>query len=121
MTMGITKDLIRGTHEHGHAVLDAYHYMLEFKNLKSKMALYVDENGRFKYFFVSYGAWIQGFRHLRKGIAVDDTFFRSRYNGVLLAAVVQDAENHIFPVAFCVADKECDTFYGFFLTTAKLH
>ena len=59
--MGIVKDFVRGTHEHGYAVLDAYHYMIESKNLESKMTLHVDENGRFKYFFVPYGAWIQGF------------------------------------------------------------
>ena len=56
---------------------------------------------------------------MRKGIAVDGTFLRSRYNGVLLAAVVQDAENHIFHVAFCVADKECDASYGFLLNNCE--
>ena len=61
MAMGIAKDLVRGTLEHGYAVLDAYHYMIESTNPESKTALHVDENGRFKYFFVSYGAWIQGF------------------------------------------------------------
>ncbi|PHT40016.1 hypothetical protein CQW23_18870 [Capsicum baccatum] len=68
--MGIAKDLVLGTLEHGYEVLDAY------RNPGSKTALHLDGNGR--------------------------------YNGVLLAAVVQDAENHIFPIDFCVADKECD-------------
>ena len=39
-----------GTHKNGYVVLDAYCYMLESTNLKSKTALQVDENGRFKYF-----------------------------------------------------------------------
>ncbi|KAM3287852.1 hypothetical protein P3S67_021282 [Capsicum chacoense] len=112
--MGIAKYLVQGTLEHGYEVLDAYHYMIESTNPESKTVLHMDENERFKYFFVSYGAWIQGFRYLRKGIAIDSTFLRSRYNSVLLAAVAQDAKNHIFPVAFCVADKECDASYGFF-------
>ncbi|KAF3656295.1 putative 2-oxoglutarate-dependent dioxygenase AOP1.2-like [Capsicum annuum] len=85
--MEIAKDLVRGIHKHGYAVLEAYYYMIESTNPISKMTLHVDENGRFKYFFISYSAWIQGFRHLRKGIAVDGTFLRSRYNGVLLVAV----------------------------------
>ncbi|KAF3650780.1 hypothetical protein FXO38_16975 [Capsicum annuum] len=89
MTMGIAKDLVSGTLEHGYAVLDAYRYMIESTNPES-------------------------FRHLRKGIVVDGTFLRSRYNGILLAAMAQDTENHIFPIAFCVADKECDASYGFF-------
>ncbi|KAM3360045.1 hypothetical protein P3S68_019756 [Capsicum galapagoense] len=93
-------DLVRGTLEHGYKVLDAYRYMIESINPGSKTTLHLDENERLKYFFVSYGAWIQGFRHLRKGIAVDGTFLKSRYNGVLLAAVAQNAENHIFPIAF---------------------
>ena len=59
--MGIAKDLVRGIHEHGYAVLDAYHYMIESTNPRSKTTLHLDENRRFKYFFVSYGAWIQGF------------------------------------------------------------
>ena len=89
--------------------------MLESTNPGKKTTLHANENRRFKYFFVSYGAWIQGFRHLRKGIAVDGTFLRRRYNGVLLAVVAQDVENHLFSVAFCVADKECNASYGFFL------
>ena len=48
IAMGVSKDLVRGTHEHGYAVLDAYRYMLESKNPKSKTTLYVDENIRFK-------------------------------------------------------------------------
>ncbi|XP_049381227.1 uncharacterized protein LOC125845736 [Solanum stenotomum] len=51
---------------------------------------------------------------MRKVIAVDGTFLRSKYGGVLLSAVAQDAENHIFPVAFCVVDSECDASYRYF-------
>ncbi|KAG5617443.1 hypothetical protein H5410_017267 [Solanum commersonii] len=35
----IAKSLVRGTHEHGYGVFDAYHYMLEFTNPGSKTAL----------------------------------------------------------------------------------
>ena len=52
---------------------------------------------------------------MKKVIAVDDTFIRSKYGGVLLSVVTQDAENHVFPVAFCVVDKECDASYDIFL------
>ena len=38
---------VRGTHEHGYAVLHAYRYILEVANLGSKTALSLDENGRF--------------------------------------------------------------------------
>ncbi|KAH0693760.1 hypothetical protein KY285_020857 [Solanum tuberosum] len=110
----IAKSLARGTHEREYGVLDAYRYMLESTNPRSKTALQVDENGKFKYFFVAYVAWIQGFQQLRKVIAVDGTFLKSKYEGVLLSVVAQDAENHIFPMAFCVVDKECDASYQYF-------
>ena len=42
--MGIAKDLVRGTLEHGYAVLDAYRYMIESTNPESKTTLHVDEN-----------------------------------------------------------------------------
>ncbi|KAH0706487.1 hypothetical protein KY289_011563 [Solanum tuberosum] len=110
----IAKSLVRGTHEHGYGVIDAYSHMLRTSNPGSKTALKIDENGRFKYFFVAYGAWILGFAQMRKVIAVDGTFLRSKYGGVLLSAVAQDAENLIFPVAFCIVDSECDASYRYF-------
>ena len=76
------------------------------------MSLY--ENGRFQYFFVSYVAWIIGFQEMRKVIAVDGTFLRSKYGGVLLSAVAQDAENHKFSLFFYVVEKECDPSYEYF-------
>ena len=49
-----------------------------------------------------------------KVIAVDGTFLRSKYEGVFLSAMAQDVENHIFPIAFCIVNKECDASYDFF-------
>ncbi|XP_049415329.1 uncharacterized protein LOC125878149 [Solanum stenotomum] len=110
---------VRGTHEHGYAVLNAYCYMLEVANPGSKTTLSLDENGRFKYFFVSYVTWITGFQEMRKVVAVDGTFLRSKYEGVLVSTVNQDAEKHIFPVAFCVVDKECDVSYEYFFQNMR--
>ena len=93
--------------------------MLEVANPGSKTTLSLDENGRIQYFFVSYAAWIIDFQEMRKVIAVDGTFLRSKYGKVLLSAMAQDAENHIFLVAFCVVDKECDASYQFFSNYEK--
>ena len=41
-------------------------------------------------FFVSYGAWVRGFVHMRKVLVVDGTFLRGRCDGVLLSVVAQD-------------------------------
>lgn len=64
--MEIAKSLVRGTHEHGYAVLDAYQYMLRSANPGSKTTLKVDENGNFQYFFVAYAVWMVGFAQMRK-------------------------------------------------------
>ena len=56
---------------------------------------------------------------MRKVIAVDGTFIRSKYGGVLLSAVAKDAENHILPVAYCVVDKECDASYEYFFQNLR--
>ncbi|KAH0712424.1 hypothetical protein KY289_008383 [Solanum tuberosum] len=75
----IAKSLVRGTHEHGYGVIDTYSHMLRTSNPGSKTALKIDENGKFKYFFVAYGACILGFAQMRKVIAVDGTFLRTHY------------------------------------------
>ncbi|XP_047262018.1 uncharacterized protein LOC124895621, partial [Capsicum annuum] len=41
------------------------------------------------------------------------------YGGVLLSAVAQDTENHIFPIVFCVVDKEKDASWTFFFQKLK--
>nr|XP_033513711.1 uncharacterized protein LOC117278355 [Nicotiana tomentosiformis] len=50
---------------------------------------------------------------MRKVIAVDGIFLTGKYRGVLLSVVAQDSKNHIFSVAFCVVDKECDAAYEY--------
>ncbi|XP_055822154.1 uncharacterized protein LOC129890678 [Solanum dulcamara] len=110
----IAKALVRGTYKYGYAILDAYRYMLTTLNLEINTNLKLDENGRFKYFFIAYGALIRHFQHIRKVIAMNGTFLNSKYGGVLLSAVAQDAEDHIFSMSFCVADTECDASYRYF-------
>ena len=104
--MEYAKSNVWGTHDHEYTVLNAYHYMLEVVNPGSKTTLSLNQNKRFQYFFISYDSWIIGFQEMIKVIVVDGTFLRSKYGGVLLSAMAQDVENHIFPVAFCVVDKE---------------
>ena len=77
---------MRGTPEHGYAVLEAYRYMLELTNQGSKTALKWDRNMMFKYFFVAYGAAIRGFVNMRKVLAVDGCSLTGKYGGTLLVA-----------------------------------
>nr|XP_016432894.1 PREDICTED: uncharacterized protein LOC107759461 [Nicotiana tabacum] len=109
----IAKAMVRGTPEHEYAILDAYRYALRKANEGSKMELKLDNCGKFQYFLIAYESWSQGFLFMRKVIAVDGTFLIGKYREVLLSAVAQDSENHIFGVAFCVVDKECDAAYEY--------
>ncbi|XP_059310332.1 uncharacterized protein LOC132061564 [Lycium ferocissimum] len=112
---GVTaKNMVRGTPEHEYACLPAYSYMVENLNPGSRICISLDDADRFKYYFVAYGACIRGYKHMRKVIAVDGTHLYGKYEGVLLSAVAQDTENHIYPIAFCVADKECDESWTYF-------
>ncbi|KAM3283211.1 hypothetical protein P3S67_026856 [Capsicum chacoense] len=76
-------------------------------------------DGSFIYYFLAFGDCIQGYVHMRKVIAVDGTHLYSKYEGVLLSAVAQDTKNYIFPIAFCVVDKENDASWTFFFQKLK--
>ncbi|XP_055822113.1 uncharacterized protein LOC129890619 [Solanum dulcamara] len=84
--------------------------MIHVTNEGSKTDLKVDSYGRFLYFFVFYGAWINGFAYTRKVLAVDGTHLFGKYGGVLLSAVALDTENHIFPLAFCIVNSKAKAY-----------
>ncbi|KAH0650364.1 hypothetical protein KY284_030276 [Solanum tuberosum] len=56
---------------------------------------------------------------MRKVIAVDGTHLHGKYEGVFLSDVAQDMENHVYPIAFCVVDKENDASWTFFFEKFK--
>ena len=93
-----------------------------FDNLNAGSSYSIMVNGdshRFMYYFLAFGSCIRGFAHMRKVIAVDGTHLHGKYEGVLLSAVAQDTENHIYPIAYCVADKENDASWTFFFEKLK--
>ena len=56
--------------------------------------------------FFAPAASIAGWSYCRPVIAVDATFLKSKYNGVLFVVVSKDANNQNFPLCFGVADSE---------------
>ncbi|XP_062112595.1 uncharacterized protein LOC133823755 [Humulus lupulus] len=68
--------------------------------------LEVDEDSKFKYVFLAYGACIKGFRCMRKVIAVDGTWWKTKYKGVMLIATTQDGNFHQYPIAWAIVDSE---------------
>lgn len=81
--------------------------MIDALNVSTTYSIMVNKvDCRFVYYFLALGLCIRGFVHMRKVIAVDDTHLYGKYKGVLLSAVAQDTENHMYPIDFCVVDKE---------------
>ncbi|KAH0761470.1 hypothetical protein KY290_017543 [Solanum tuberosum] len=116
----VAKEMVRGTTENGYSCLRVFSYMFETVNVGSSYCLMVNENShRFMYYFLAFGACIKGFAHMKKVIAVDGTHLHGKYEGMLLSAVVQDTENHVYPIDFCVVDKENDASWTFFFEKLK--
>ncbi|XP_070050966.1 uncharacterized protein [Nicotiana tomentosiformis] len=65
----------------------------------------------FLYMFYAYGSSIAGWNHCRPVIAVDATFLKSKYRGVLMISVSKDENNQIFPLAFGIAETENNNSY----------
>ncbi|XP_016558065.2 uncharacterized protein LOC107857744 [Capsicum annuum] len=103
-------------------ICSASHIFICFNGLnpESINSLIIDEeSGRFIYYFMAFGASIRGYAHMRKVIAIDGTHLSSKYKGVLLSAVAQDTQNHIYPLAYCVGDKENNASWGLFFKKLK--
>ena len=70
----------------------------------------VDNDGKFRYFFFSFGASIAGWHFCRLVISVDGTFLKCKYKGSMLLAASLDDDNHIFPLGFGIVDFENDVY-----------
>ncbi|PHU14279.1 hypothetical protein BC332_15484 [Capsicum chinense] len=112
--------MVRGIAKHGYHCLLAFSYMIDALNVGTTYSTMVNKvDYRFMYYFLSLGPYIRGFTHMRKVIVVDGTYLYGKYEGVLLSMVAQDTENHIYPIAFCIVDKENDASWMFFFKKLK--
>ncbi|XP_070057122.1 protein FAR1-RELATED SEQUENCE 4-like [Nicotiana tomentosiformis] len=111
--------LIRGTPEENYELLSSYLYMMKSKNLGTYTNIKIDDNNRFLYMFYAYGSSIAGWNHCRPVIAVDATFLKSKYRGVLMISVSKDANNQIFPLAFGIAESENNNSYEWYFSELR--
>ncbi|XP_070049907.1 uncharacterized protein [Nicotiana tomentosiformis] len=95
--------LIRGTPEENYELLSSYLYMMK----------------RGFYMFYAYGSSIAGWNHCRLVIAVDATFLKSKYCGILMISVSKDANNQIFPLAFGIAESENNNSYEWYFSELR--
>jgi len=107
---------IRGAPELSFGMLPSYLYMLKVMNPGTVTHLVVESDQKFKYLFIALGACIKGFKALRKVIAVDGTFLKTKYKGTLIVATGQDGNWHQYPLAWAVVDSENDESWKWFMT-----
>ncbi|XP_019255153.1 PREDICTED: protein FAR1-RELATED SEQUENCE 4-like [Nicotiana attenuata] len=111
---------IRGTPEENYQILPSYLHMMVRKNPGTYTSIKRDGQNRFAYMFFAHAASVAGWSYCRPVIAVDATFLKSKYRGVLFVVVSKDANNQIFPLCFGVADSENNEAYiGFFEVMRK--
>ncbi|XP_062103219.1 uncharacterized protein LOC133814247 [Humulus lupulus] len=111
---------IRGTPESSFQKLPSFLYMMEQKNPETVTHLQMDNEGRFKYCFMSLGVSIMRFKtYIRPVICVDGTFLTTKCGGTLLCAMSQDANKQIYPIAFSVVDSENNDSWLYFLLRLK--
>ncbi|XP_056841759.1 uncharacterized protein LOC108858499 [Raphanus sativus] len=119
-TLQFAREIDQGTPESGFERLPSYLYKIIRENLSTVARLQIDENGKFMYVFLAFGASVNGFPFMRKVVVVNGTFLNGRYKGTLLTALAQDGNFQIFPVAFAVVDTENDDSWHCFFTQLKL-
>ncbi|XP_070008505.1 uncharacterized protein [Nicotiana sylvestris] len=73
-----------------------------------------DSQNRFAYMFFAPAVSVASWSYCRPVIAVDATFLKSKYHGVLFFAISKDTNNQIFPLYFGVAESENNEAYIWF-------
>ncbi|KAM6578088.1 hypothetical protein CsatB_029925 [Cannabis sativa] len=94
-------------------------YMMQISNPGTITDLVTDEDGKFKYLYFAIGASIKGWQHCTPIIVTDGTFLTNQYGGTLLTANAQNANRHIFPLAFAIVDSENDNSWNWFMQKIK--
>ncbi|TYK03214.1 protein FAR-RED ELONGATED HYPOCOTYL 3-like [Cucumis melo var. makuwa] len=102
---GAASDDIRGSPENSYEMLPRFAYILELNNPSCVIEYKVDVDGRFLYFFMALSASIFCWQHCRPVISIDGISLKNKYGGTLLSASTPDANDQIFPLAFCVVDS----------------
>ncbi|XP_015952913.1 uncharacterized protein LOC107477416 [Arachis duranensis] len=118
--MEMAKDIIEGTEKEQYGKLHNYLSELLKANPGSTctMSTHPQPEGlpKFRSLYICLEACKRGFKHgCRPFICLDGTFLKGYFGGQLLTAVGQDANNHLFPIAYAVVDAETKENWKWFL------
>ena len=86
---------------------------------KTSVLVGCNGNVRFMHVFWAFGACVEGFKHFRKVLQIDDTFLYGKYIGKILIATSIDANSHIFPLAFAIVEDKSSDSWSWFLYTLR--
>ncbi|KAM6587658.1 hypothetical protein CsatA_010263 [Cannabis sativa] len=110
---------LRGKANESYKLLPGFLHMLQKTNPGTIVYMQTEDDNSFKYLFVALDASIKGWKKCKPIIVVDGTFLKSTYGGTLLSACTQDANGHIFPLAFFVVDSENNNSWQWFFTKVR--
>ncbi|XP_057730163.1 uncharacterized protein LOC130945467 [Arachis stenosperma] len=71
--------------------------------------------------FWTFPPCIEAFRHCKSLVSIDGTYLYGKYRGTLLAAIAQDGNSNILPVAFALVEGENAESWSFFLSHLRQH
>ena len=98
---------VRGSYEESFTILSFYCNELYRTNPDSYTALDIKADYQFRCFFWSFDSCLRSFQtSLRLVIAVDGSYIRGKYPGVLMVAVKHDGNHQLFPIAFAFVKAE---------------
>ncbi|XP_075507446.1 protein FAR-RED IMPAIRED RESPONSE 1-like [Primulina tabacum] len=112
----LADNILKGDRTKSFTLLPCYLHMVEKMNRGSITDICVDEENRFKFMFLAFGACVRGYRSMRKVVSIDGTWLKGKYNGVLLVASTQDGNYHQYPLAWGIVDVVCTSSWSWFLT-----
>ncbi|KAM6587977.1 hypothetical protein CsatA_010582 [Cannabis sativa] len=110
---------LRGKANESYKLLPGFLHVLQKTNPETIVHMQTEDDKSFKYLFVALDASIKGWKKCKPIIVVDGTFLKSTYGGTLLSACTQDANGHIFPLAFSVVDSENNNSWQWFFTKVR--
>lgn len=98
--------MINGSHEETYTKLPKYCEELLAANPESFIEYERTNTNQFRRLFLCFGASAKGYASCKPLLGIDGTSIKNKYQGILLTATATDAEGHLFPLAFGIADIE---------------